>query len=187
MKKIALLLSVIGIIPINHLKGGIAYGPPPGGWSYIYTGDSASGAPRYQNQFALDGTWRHEVSSSEWNGDIRGLANPPKGGVESNNGILTIEDAESSTTSTNNNRKIYFIHSITQDGVNLNNMLDTGVTISFRARLTPSDGKEEITLPNGYGIFSDGKGMFGVRQSNPSAIISFSLVRQQEDSTPTSS
>ncbi|MGC8743684.1 MAG: fibronectin type III domain-containing protein [Verrucomicrobiia bacterium] len=183
---------VIGLVAIlltgsNVVKGGIAYGPPPGGWTYIYTGDSAAGAPRYQNQFALDGTWRHEVSSSEWNGDLRGPANPPKGGVESNNGVLTIEDAETTTSGTNNNRKIYFIHDIVQDGVTVNNLLDSGVTISFRARLTPPDGKEEITLPNGYGIFSDGKGMFGIRQSSPSSLISFSLVLQTEDSTPTSS
>lgn len=181
----ALVLAAIAL-PFN-LKAGIAYAPPPGGWTYIYTGDSAAGAPRYQNKFALDGTWRHEVSSSEWNGDPRGPANPPKGGVESNNGVLTIEDAETTTSGTNNNRKIYFIHDITQDGVAVNNLLDSGVTISFRARLTPPDGKEEIPLPNGYGIFSDGKGMFGVRQSNPSSLISFSLVLQTEDSTPTSS
>lgn len=186
MKKIYLILTVIGTLPINYLNGGIAYAPPPGGWTYIYTGDSASGAPRYQNQFALDGTWRHELSSDEWNGDVRGTANPPKGGVESNNGVLTIEDAETTTTGTNNNRKIYFIHSITQDGISVNNLIDSGVTISFRARLTLPDGKEEITLPNGYGIFSEGKGMFGIRQSNPSSIISFCLVLQQEDSTPTS-
>ena len=186
MKRIltTLVLAVIAI-PFS-LKAGIAFAPPPGGWTYIYTGDSAAGAPRRQNQFALDGTWRHENGSDEWNADSRGPANPPKGGVESNNGILTIEDAESSTSGNNNNRKIYFTHSITQDGVTVNNLLDSGVTISFRARLTPPDDKAEIPLPNGYGIFSDGKGMFGVRQSNPSSIISFSLVLQTEDSTPTS-
>lgn len=165
----------------NNSNAGIAYAPPPGGWTYVYTGDSAAGAPRRQNQPALDGTWRHEVSSDEWNGDPRGAAFPPRGGVESNNGVLTIEDAETTGSGNNNNRKIYFIHSIAQDGVTVNNLLDSGVTITFRARLTPPDDKAEIPLPNGYGIFSSGKGMFGVRQSNPSSIISFSLVLQNED------
>ncbi|MGC8829176.1 MAG: fibronectin type III domain-containing protein [Verrucomicrobiia bacterium] len=188
MKRIPLIaLAAILLNFTTIVKAGIAYGPPPGGWAYIYTGDSASGAPRRQNQPALDGTWRHENGSDEWNGDVRGVANPPKGGVESNNGVLTIEDAETITSGNNNNRKIYFTHYIGQDGVTINNLLDSGVTISFRARLTPPDDKAEITLPNGYGIFSDGKGMFGVRQSSPSSLISFSLVLQTEDSTPTSS
>jgi hypothetical protein len=95
--------------------------------------------------------------------------------------ILTIEDAVTTTSGNNNNRKIYFIHDTHQDGVAGANLLDQGVTLCFRARLTPQDGKSEITMPNGYGIFSDGKGMFGIRQSSPSELISFSLVLADED------
>lgn len=181
MRKIIVLFIAATVVASIKVEAGIAFAPPPGGWAYLYTGDAGGGAPRRQNQFALDGTWRHEVGSDEWNGDGRGPSNPPPGGVEANNGILTIEDAVTTGSGENNNRKIYFIHSITQEGITAQNLLDSGVTITFRARLTPPDGKNEIPLPNGYGIFSSGKGMFGVRQSNPSSIISFSLVLQNED------
>jgi uncharacterized repeat protein (TIGR01451 family) len=186
MRQYSILLVLTLLLP-GSLRAGVSYGDPSGGWAYLYTGDAAAGTPRRTPAFALDGTWRHENGSDEWNGDVRGAASPPAGGVESNGGILTIEDAVTTTSGNNNNRKIYFTHAVTQDGVSALNLLDTGVTLSFRARLTPTDAKSEIAMPNGYGIFSDGKGMFGVRQSSPSSIISFSLVRATEDSTPTAS
>ncbi|MBN2507691.1 MAG: tandem-95 repeat protein [Verrucomicrobia bacterium] len=177
-------VTLFGLWP-DSAQAGIAYLEPAGGWQYVYTGDQASGAARRQNQPALDGTWRHENGSDEWNGDVRGAANSPPGGVEANSAdgvnYLTIEDAVTSTSGSLNNRKVYFTHSLTQEGIADLNLLDAGVTLSFRARLTPSDGKEEIALPNGYGIFSGGKGQFGVRQSSPSSIVSFSLVRDTED------
>jgi hypothetical protein len=107
--------------------------------------------------------------------------------VESVDGILTIEDAISTSSGENNNRKFYFTHALSQDGVSDAGFLDGGVTLTFRARLTPSDAKAEIPLPDGYGIFSSGRGMFGIRQSSPGALISFSLVRSVEDATPSSS
>ena len=122
-----------------------AYDPPSGGWTYIYTGDAAAGDPRtHDKNFcplvlpALDGRWAHQNDSDEWNGDERGSASPP-GGVESRDGVLTIEDAVyGMTRQTNNNRRIFFQHGLIQDGIAANNNVDTGVTLSFRTRLTPA-------------------------------------------------
>ena len=176
------LIWLCVVVPTQgYGQAGAAYQSPPGGWTYLFSGDAANGLPRRTPGPALDGTWDHEVGSDEWNGDGRGLGNGPKGGVETAAGILTIEDAETVSSGTNNNRKIYFIHALGQDGVTNNSLLDTGVTLSFRARLTPTDAKSEIAMPNGYGIFSGGQGMFGLRQKNPGGIISFSLVNSVED------
>ena len=168
--------SAVALLTVHR-----SFEPPVGGWAYVYTGDSASGAPRRQNQPALDGTWRHENGSDEWNADGRGPGVDQPGGVESANGTLTVENANPATSGDNNNRKLFFTHSVTQEGVSAVNLLDAGVTICFRARLTPPDAKAEITLPNGHGIFYGGKGMFNVSQSSPSSLISFSLVQQTED------
>ncbi|MBI3881087.1 MAG: immunoglobulin domain-containing protein [Verrucomicrobia bacterium] len=158
------------------------YQDPPAGWTYIFRGHAAKGGAHDSGVPALDGTWSNGpgVDSDRWAGDGRGTGNGPKGGVETSFGVLTMEDAETSGSG-NSNQKLYFIHTLGQDGVTNNNLLDTGVTLSFRARLTPPDGREEITLPNGSGIFSAGQGMFSIRQNNPFSIISFSLVRTNED------
>jgi hypothetical protein len=176
--------SATGTVCVTVSSAPLAYREPLGGWAYVFTADSAAGQPRTSNTFALDGTWRHSNGSDEWFGDGRGAGNGPAGGVSANNGIVTIEDAVMSTSGTTNNRKIYLTHDVRQNGVTGNGWLDAGVTLSFRTRLTPPDGLNEISLPNGWGIFSDGKGNFGVRQSSPSAVISFSLVQATEDFQP---
>ena len=70
---------------------------------------------------------------------------------------------------------------------NANTLLNDGVTLSFRARLTPaSDPLVEITnAPNGFVNVGAGKGMFGLRQAGSSGmIISFSLNNAVEDTGP---
>jgi len=171
--------SVIGFVAAD---ANLAYAAPPDNWYYTYTGDAAAGSPRRAVPIipALDGTWTHENGSDEWNGDGRTAGDGAVGGVASVNGILTIEDAFTSGSGNNNNRKIYFIHDMAPDGMNQAGLLNAGVTLSFRTRLTPQSS--ELAVPDGYGIFNDGKGHFGISQANPgAALISFSLVRAQEE------
>ena len=98
------------------------------------------------------------------------------------------------TSGDGNNRRLGFSHPTATNGLNSATAakLLTNVTLTFRARLTPpTDPLLELPYlkqaPNGYFIDSDGKGMFSIRQSNPSSIISFSLARSAEDKDDTGS
>jgi hypothetical protein len=166
----------------------LAFAEPPGGWSYAYDGSwttvsNGTNVPAGPNPaVTLDGKWSAANGSSAWAGDGRGPGNGIPGGISSTNGILTVEDVNGG--SGNNNRKIYFEHPFSTEGTTSSNMVDTGITINFRARLTQPDIQPpaEITVPDGWGIFSGGKGHFGVHQLNAGAHrqISFSLVRASE-------
>src|SRR5437667_688410 len=77
-------------------------------------------------------------------------------------------------------------HSLAQDTsvTNGTTLLNDGVTLTFRARLTPpTDPLTELTnAPNGFVNINDGKGMFGIRQAGSSGmLISFSLNQAVED------
>ncbi|HEY2951323.1 MAG TPA: immunoglobulin domain-containing protein, partial [Verrucomicrobiae bacterium] len=168
-----------------HVPGDPLYAAPNGGWSYFYTGDGV--AP--SDFAALDGTWDHNNGSDSWDGLGRGAGNGAVGGVDTAGGILTIEDALNSGTG--DNRRLYFTHNIAQDAsvTNAGTLLDDGVTVSFRARLTPpTDPLLELTnAPNGWVNLNDGKGIFGLRQSGGGGeIISFSLNNAIEDTGPSS-
>ncbi len=168
------------------------YATPDGGWNYIFTGDAASG--NLTN--ALDGTWNHSNGSDSWNRDGRGAGVGLPGGVGTTNGILTIEDNVATTTVTFDNRRFYLTHNINADPgmTNASLLLNSGVTLSFRTRLTPpppTDPLTELTnAPNGWINANDGKGMFGIRQAGSGGggmMISFSLNLASEDLTPTTS
>ncbi len=171
-------------------QNSVIYPPPPGGWTYIYNGDQAIGAAK--GTPVLDGTWDHNNSSSEWDGSGRGAGAGARGGISTDGNSLTIEDALGATNGPNSNSRIYFTRNLGDSGVNnAARILDDGVTISFRARLTPDavSPAAEMALPNGYGIFGGGKGNFGIRQAGgpggaQAGLISFSLVRATEDVTP---
>jgi hypothetical protein len=163
-----------------------AYVPPGDGWTYVYHGDITAplGSPDPTN--ALDGTWSASIDSSEWDGSLRGFGRGATGGISSLYGILTLEDVNTGS-GTANNRKLYFTRDFSRDAETTNaaRILDNGITISFRARLTQPDIQppSDTTggLPDGYGIFSNGKANFNVRQRGvPSSIIGFSLVRASE-------
>lgn len=51
---------------------GVAYNPPPGGWTYTYDGDADAGAA----DTALDGTWDHDNGSDQWDGTAPGEGAP---------------------------------------------------------------------------------------------------------------
>jgi hypothetical protein len=156
---------------------------PAGGWLYAYDGVGLQGVGTAKAMYALDGTWNGNNGSSEWDGSLRGAGNGLAGGISSINGVLTIEDIDLGSGSLNN-RKIYFEHPLTYEGVTSSNNVDAGMTIVFRTRLTQPDIQPpaELSLPDGWGIFSSGKGEFGVHQLNNGvhSQIGFSLVRTNE-------
>lgn len=162
------------------------FSPPQGGWTYSYGGNAVSNA----GPNALDGTWNHDNGSDSWSGDGRGTGVGLLGGVSSLNGVLTVEDAVVSGTSSVDNRRYYFTHNLLQElsASAGDAILDNGVTLSFRARLTPpppADPLTELTnAPNGFVNVLDGKGMFGMRQAGANGLlISFSLGQAIEDTS----
>ena len=166
-----------------------AYPTPHTGWNYLYAGAAMASS----QTAALDGTWNHELDA--WSGDGRGAGNGPPGGLSTTNGILTIEDAVTSTTGgTFNNRRFQFTHNLAQEPAvtNASTLLNDGVTLTFRARLTPGTDPfiELANAPNGFVNNSDGKGMFGMRMAGQGGtngqLISFSLAQAIEDTSPSS-
>ncbi len=161
------------------------FATPVNGWAYIYQGDGIASA----DSQALDGKWNHYNSSDSWApGDGRGAGNGVPGGLSSSRGVVTLEDAVTSGSSDVDNRRFYFMHNMAMDSsvTNVSSILNSGVTLSFRTRLTPpppGDPLTELTnAPNGYMNNTSGRGMFGIRQSGGSGmIISFSLNQAVED------
>jgi len=172
---------------------GFEYDDPPGGWVYTYTGNhAAAGIGGYT---ALDGIWSHENSSDRWDGKIISGGHP--GGVseltEGGANFLRLQDTGNPVyhgMSEPSNRKIMFAHSITDDiGSWGDDILDNGITISFRARISTTpplddlhpDGSGAITPwpagGDGYVTHDGGKGNFSIRQSEGTdgKIISFTL------------
>lgn len=199
MKHLAAALalgSVFGLTSSLVAQTGNGFYDPAGGWTYVFTGDRADGVAQ-PGGVALDGAWRNDNGSDEWDGLGRGVGVGALGGVSARNGVLTIEDA-SASTEVIENRKLYFVHDVSHDSVLNDGWVNAGVTLYFRARITPStDPLYELApdpngLPNGgYGIFNGGKGNFSVRQAGLSGgdsegIVSFSLVNATEDASPTS-
>jgi uncharacterized repeat protein (TIGR01451 family) len=181
--------SATGLVCVVVNRASIAFLEPAGGWNYIYDGSWSvvSNLNVCKPNFTLDGSWSANNGSSEWDGSLRGAGNGLRGGISSTNGALTIEDIDFGANSCNN-RKIYFEHNLGQDGITTSNLLNTGITIAFRGRLTQPDIQpppETPDLPRGWGIFSGGKGMFGVHQLNNGqhSQIAFSLVTTNTPST----
>ena len=169
----------------------LAFQQPIGGWTYAYDGSwttvqNGTNIGGYRPNVTLDGSWSGNNGSSEWPGDARGAGNGVIGGISTNNGILTIEDINLGS-GTGNNRKIYFTRDFANDPAttNASRILDGGITVSFRARLTqpdvvPASDNPTNTFPDGWGLFSDGKAHFNVRESGTDSMIGFSLVQQTE-------
>ena len=158
------------------------YPAPQGGWAYVFDGNSAASSLTA----SLDGTWNRNNGLDSWDGLGRGPGNGLPGGIDTTNGILTIEDAIVANGSGADNRRFYLTRDINQETqiTNANTLLNDGVTLTFRARLTPpTDPRIELTnAPNGWVNTNDGKGIFGIRQSGASGmLISFSLNRAVED------
>ena len=190
---IAVALTALLISPAAF--AGVMYGTPPGGWTYCYTGDAATAGPT-NNFDSLDGTWDHNNGSDQWDGTGIGAGRP--GGVsaltEDNTNYARIQDTgdprKYGMGDPGSNRKIYFGHSIPDEGKET--ILDDGITITFRARIAttpplddlhPEDGSGVAPWPaggDGYVVHDAGKGSFGVRQSNGDKIVSFCLCLESD-------
>jgi len=177
------ILSIIvaGLLLCGSASAGVSYLDPVGGWTYTYTGDSATAG--FGAFDSLDGTWDHDNGMDQWDGTQIGMGRP--GGVsalaETGTNFVRLQDTgdprDYGMGDPGSNRKISFGHSITSDiGTAGNTILDNGVSISFRARLSTSsplddlhpDGGGAVTPwpagGDGYVTHDGGMGNFGMRQ-----------------------
>lgn len=174
-----LLIGCAGLLWIcGSVSGAVSLAWPDPGWTYAYTGDAIAmgsdtghGNNSDASTFnALDGTWDHTNNSDEWTGGFSASL----GGVRAAGGIVTFEDPGSPADPDPDNRKMYFAHDIGPAGA-ADNVLDIGVTLSFRSRVTPSPLATPLGgRPDGYILHDNGKGNFGIRQKS-GGLISFSL------------
>ncbi len=170
------------------------YPAPANWWAHMYEGKKASPGGAFS---ALDGTWSHDNGSDAWDESEIGQGAP--GGAmaleEDGTTFLRMQDCGDPrpNPADPSNRKIMFGHSITGDvgGDVAGTVLDTGVTISFRARIPTSgplddlnDGGSKTPYPvegDGYVPHDGGKDNFNVRQSNGDKVISFALCLAADD------
>lgn len=156
---IAMLLGVA-----STAAAGVVYPDPAGGWAYTYTGDGALAGINGEFDHnsdndafdALDGTWGHTNDSDTWNGSYSAA----NGGVRSQSGYLTMVDKNPGGAT---NEKMYFAHDIGPAGSAMDTVMDAGVTLSFRGRLTVTE--DWPLTPKGLEIRSSGKGMWGINQA----------------------
>ncbi len=178
---------------------GEIYPDPPGGWDYFYDGDSATAGPA--NDFdSLDGTWDHDNGSDKWDGTGIGSGSPG-GAVAMTAGVsipgldwLRIQDTgdpRDYAMGDPSNRKVMFAHDATGDVGTT--PLDTGVTMTFRARLSttaplddshPDGGGGTSAWPtggDGYAIHDSGKGIGFQQSDGGSKAIGFHLALPSDD------
>lgn len=152
---------------------GVSYTDPAGGWAYTYDGAGTAygSAPAYSRTItdyqsdldsfdALDGTWGHTNISDAWEGGWHDDADPAKvGGIKSQDGYLRIQTNGRTRADApgRQNSKIFLAHDITAEGAT-DNIMDAGMTVSFRMRLNPDQ-------PDGQRISSTGHGLFTVNQA----------------------
>jgi hypothetical protein len=192
-KKLIFLACVGSVLALaaGPAIGGVAYPDPAGGWTYVYTGEQAA--------VDLDGTWDHDNGSDQWDGTAIGEGSP--GGVSAlTEGATTFVrfqdtgDPRDYDMPDPSNRKVYLGHSLANeiDAAVADTILDSGATISFRARLAttpplddlhPAGGAVTPWAEGGDGsvIHDGGKGSFGICQANPTKSVSFCLALASDD------
>jgi hypothetical protein len=196
------LISILFVTSVIGLASGVVYAgmdypDPAGGWTYCYGGTCVNPA----SAGALDGTWNHDDGSDEWDGSMIGIGRPGGAMIINESEDLsylrmqeTGDPRDYGMGDPGSNRKIYFGHGMADDiGAAGDSILDTGVTISFRARvatsgplddLHPDGGGGVAAWPaggDGYVIHDGGKGSFGVRQGDGDKIVSFCLAVASDD------
>jgi hypothetical protein len=183
-------------------RAGVSFPDPVGGWSYVYAANPGQDAYGDTVSFdALDGLWSHNNGSDQWDGTgpggTLGPDNRPGGAqvfTEGGVSYLRIQDTGDPRNygyTDPSNRKIYFGHDISGDGA-ADDALDSGITISFRARIpTPSKTANPLdplhragqqangvqpypATGDGYVTSDGGKGNFVIKQKNGGAF-AFSL------------
>ena len=198
-RKLLYLASVMLVLVLSTSLAiaGVEYGEPDGGWTYIYTGDAGAAGADFT---ALDGTWSHDNGSDSWDESQIGSGLPGGVNVLTEDGVTYLRlqetgDPRDHGASDPSNRKIYFGHSLSDEiPVEVaDTILDNGVTISFRARLSttpplddahPDGGGVVTPWPaggDGYVIHDGGKGNFGICQTGPTKTISFCLALASDD------
>lgn len=159
-----------------------AYPPPPGGWTYMYSGDQLTVGDPGTGWTSLDGTWTHDNNSDAWDGSVIGdysmvpglgfgTKNAPGGTILGTNGAavyLRLQDCgdprdydSAGEWDDPNNRKVYFGHNIGTDidPVKAQTIMRSGVTLTFRARI-PTLAKAGPPLDP---LFRDGQQGGGVQ------------------------
>jgi len=170
--------------------GGVDYADPLGGWTYIYTGDIGAPGAGFT---ALDGTWSHDNGSDQWDESEIGSGRPGGVNILTDGDVTFLRMQETGDPRDYgmpdpSNRKIFFGHSITNDiGAVGDTLLDDGVTISFRARISTTPPLDNLHSPgggatrpwpaggDGYFCHDTGKDVFGIHQSSGTAKVSFAL------------
>ncbi|RIL06355.1 MAG: hypothetical protein DCC71_07125 [Proteobacteria bacterium] len=186
-----MLLAAIAASAPTVARAGVAYEDP--GWDYVYEGDQDAFGPGGMG--GLDGQWRHD-ESDQWDGSapggVIGAGNAPGGVValaEGDTTYLRIQDTGNPLAwgfEEPSNRRFYFGHDVETENPGATSILDGGITLSFRARLSSGgelddvypdleDGEPEFpayteitawpdATGKGYNVKDDGKGMFTVQQ-----------------------
>ncbi len=205
MKDRIVWLMIMVICLAAAAQAGVDYAEPAGGWFYIMQGDS--------DVVELANGWYED--NTEWDGGgietVLGTAPalPQPGGVEyvvdGDVTYLRIQDAGDTRdygwgTNSRDNRKMCFWRNLSDDGLSAaagDTLLDDGVTLSFRARLSTTAAGGPLndayfnggggpvawpTLGDGHEIHNSGNGMIGIHQKFPidaadddGAVIAFSL------------
>ncbi len=194
--------GVVAVLALSPwVRAGVLYSDPSGGWRYTLNGNSAAPGSGGSGAFdALDGSWGHDNGSDAWDGSTIGAGR--LGGLsaltDGPTNYIRIQDPGDPRSAPANqpdpsNRKLYLTRNITSELPGGYNILDQGVTLSFRARVSTgspldlqnpaSGGSNEpgtggAAWPaggNGYLGHDGGKGLIGIRQNTGDKIISFSL------------
>lgn len=195
-KSLSTLFTVVVLTTVftSYAFAGVLYPAPASWWTHMYEGKKAAPGGGFT---ALDGKWSHDNGSDAWDESVIGQGAP--GGVmaleEGGTSFLRMQDCGDPrpNPADPSNRKIMFGHGMTGE-VNADiagTILDTGVTISFRARIPTSgtldplnSGGTETPYPaegDGYVPHDGGKDNFSVRQSTGDKVISFALCLAADD------
>lgn len=183
-RSFAVVVVVWGCCLTAESFAGVLYQDPTGGWGYVYQGDTVEN----DSAAALDGSWSHDNGSDVWDGSGIGEADSAPGGAsvltEGNTKFLRVEDTGDPRTqgfTDPSNRKIYFTRDITELDES-GDLIDQGVTLSFRTRLATTGLLDQpVTAPgDGYYILDDGKSTFSIHQAN-GGTISFALSTSSGD------
>lgn len=192
-------IAVLFCFPTAHADS--LFPDPPGGWTYVYNGDRLIVGEPFSGLTSLDGTWGHD-SSDQWDGsEIGGTFSSGDFGIGNAPGGVSLLTNQIGTNVTAflrmqvpgnptayeypdpSNRKLFFGHDLgaDMDPVEALTLMDTGVTLSFRARIPTHtkagepldplmpDGQTNGPQPyptngDGYVVSDGGKGSFTIRQ-----------------------
>lgn len=219
MKSLVCIWAALGVAVslVPSVTAGVAYPDPAGGWSYLYQANAGEDTFSADGGFdSLDGTWSHTNGSDEWDGSglggtfVAGENAPGGAQVFSEGGVsfLRIQDTgdprDFGYGDPGSNRKIYLGHDLSPYGVP-DDLLDQGVTLSFRARI-PTPAKTTHPLDplhrdgqgaggpqpypaggDGYVTSDGGKGNFVIKQTSGGAFaFSLAVAEDQGQGDPNS-